>query len=555
LISGRRLHRLHFAPDKRQTLTIYMYVTYVLFYVMVMALSAKKQDRYILPIFPALEVLAGLGLVRLWQIATNKWRRASLAKPGTASQWLKARDFLRPDLNYRLLVASIVIVQAAFALPHYPYYLTYYNPLLGGGRTAERLITIGWGEGLDLAATYLNQKPNADRLKVTAWYSSAFAPYFRGQSTYFLLDDIGHAMSSDYLVLYRNQLQRQLPTPHLLAYFQRHHTPEYVARLKGIDYALVYAVPLDYRTAWQSTNIPGKLTMYGYRQVNAPPGMLSLRVVWEYQGMPTRDSFWIALQHFEGQAGQSESKALAWQACKLAPGFSLAETQQIGVLLESTCEVDVRNTMPGIYRLHIGVGPADSVQNLPVAQHVVDLLAPQGALGVSVTAEGIVSLIAPDEALDALARKVLPSGASPLHVSYGGMIGLVGYDVNVPSLQSDQIITVNLYWQALEDISQPASLAEDFQVQFGLLTPDGGLAAETTEDLLSGVEASDVWRLGEVLSDPHSVPVRDQMPPGNYLLVIALTRADNGKLVPFRDDANGLLIADHIQLGTSLVVQ
>ena len=49
----------------------------------------------------------------------------------------------------------------------WPYELTYANPLLGGNPAAQRTIASGWGEGLDEAARYLNDRTGSARLKVS----------------------------------------------------------------------------------------------------------------------------------------------------------------------------------------------------------------------------------------------------------------------------------------------------------------------------------------------------------------------------------------------------
>ena len=63
-----------------------------------------------------------------------------------------------------------MIAQLALVLPTRPYFLSYYNPALGGGRTATQVLLVGWGEGLDRAAAYLNTKPNAQDLLVSSWH-------------------------------------------------------------------------------------------------------------------------------------------------------------------------------------------------------------------------------------------------------------------------------------------------------------------------------------------------------------------------------------------------
>jgi hypothetical protein len=48
------------------------------------------------------------------------------------------------------------------ALWTFPYYLSYYNPLMGGPRKAPQVMQIGWGEGLDQAGRYLDRNPSPE---------------------------------------------------------------------------------------------------------------------------------------------------------------------------------------------------------------------------------------------------------------------------------------------------------------------------------------------------------------------------------------------------------
>ena len=116
------------------------------------------------------------------------------------------------------------------ALLTYPYYSTYFNPLLGGPLVAPRLVKIGWGEGLDQVGGWLSAQPDAPALKVGSYYASALAPFFPGQ-----ISDVT-AGGLDYVVLYRKQAQGGYPAPTILRYFAA-EKPLYTVRLAGIDYA------------------------------------------------------------------------------------------------------------------------------------------------------------------------------------------------------------------------------------------------------------------------------------------------------------------------------
>jgi hypothetical protein len=121
-------------------------------------------------------------------------------------------------------------------LPYKPYYLTYFNPLLGGPLTAPKLVKIGWGEGLDVVGSWLESQPNPASIRVGSTYASTIAPYFSG--------DIADGTSSrlDYVVTYLKDEQSGIPAPEVVAYYQ-HQPPLYQVDLAGIDYASVYAGP------------------------------------------------------------------------------------------------------------------------------------------------------------------------------------------------------------------------------------------------------------------------------------------------------------------------
>jgi hypothetical protein len=117
---------------------------------------------------------------------------------------------------------------------------------MGGSKRAPQVMMIGWGEGLDQAARYLNIKPEAEDLRVMAHYSEgSFSYFFNGTSLDVINSwegiDSDKLAAVDYLVLYIHQWQRQQPDPALLHYFAS-QTPDYTVRINGLDYAQIYAI-------------------------------------------------------------------------------------------------------------------------------------------------------------------------------------------------------------------------------------------------------------------------------------------------------------------------
>ena len=212
-------------PDVRRA--VLGLVLFALLYGLLMNLGAKKFDRYLLPVFAPLVLVAALG----W-ISAVGWIANSIRS-------VPARRTLIP-----LLLAIIVLVQAAFSLPTFPYYLSYYNPFLGGGRKAPEALMVGWGEGLDQAGRYLSGKDGWQKLQVASWYVPCFAPFFpghvRGIPLETVLDEaqVKELLGSDYLVIYVHQWQRQMPRALLEVLATQ--TPEHRVEINGLEYVRIY---------------------------------------------------------------------------------------------------------------------------------------------------------------------------------------------------------------------------------------------------------------------------------------------------------------------------
>jgi hypothetical protein len=131
-----------------------------------------------------------------------------------------------------------------------PYPLSFYNPLLGGAPAASQLIIVGWGEGTDQAAAYLDRQPNADRIIVMSLYNDLITPRFRG---------IGVPpwdwQKADYLADYVNMEQRKL-LPRPLQQLVQRQSPDYTVRINGLDYLRVYRIPPELRASEGSQSGP-----------------------------------------------------------------------------------------------------------------------------------------------------------------------------------------------------------------------------------------------------------------------------------------------------------
>jgi hypothetical protein len=236
VLGWRRQWPLDLPAKRRSALGL---VIFALLFTFAMTLGAKKFDRYISPVFMALDIVAALGLLGLVQTALGWWqRRRSSTLPGEVVP--SPSNLGRTSVW--IVVAAIFLFHGLLAFVHYPYYFTYFNPLAGGSRTAEDVLLVGWGEGLDAAAGWLKQQPDAAHQRVISWYSDGPLSYFvrsgqKALSFYFT----SYLLDADYAVLYVNQWQRGLPSRELVNYFLA-QKPVHTVRSGGLELARIYDI-------------------------------------------------------------------------------------------------------------------------------------------------------------------------------------------------------------------------------------------------------------------------------------------------------------------------
>ncbi len=199
------------------------------------SLFAAKLDRYMLPLIPGLALLSAAGI---W--AGGRW----LGERGTAVRIGRWGRLSRPGLIFPALLSLVLLLQFLVVLPHAPYYLTYFNPLLGGPARAQGVLMVGNGELLDQAAAWLNEQAAPSERLVSVSYRSAFWSYYDGPAVE-LFPEPGATSppwaSADYVVLYISHVQRDVP-PEAMRYFLPQE-PLHVVSAHGVDYARIYRGP------------------------------------------------------------------------------------------------------------------------------------------------------------------------------------------------------------------------------------------------------------------------------------------------------------------------
>ncbi|NIO70896.1 MAG: phospholipid carrier-dependent glycosyltransferase [Anaerolineae bacterium] len=496
---------------------------YACLFVAFITLSPKKLDRYLLPIFPAMTLLAAAGLWELTEVLQQRtlWQRT----------WgLLRRRVAQPTY---LLPLGCLILQAAFLFPHHPYYFTFYNPALGGIRQASRVILVGWEEGLEKVAHYLNEKEGIEDKRVLAWYSAlGFNTLFQGESRELdprrqPADDVWLWYESDYVAFYINQVQRGLPDARTLA-FLRSLEPEYTVRLKGLEYAWVYrvpeAVPRDAYPFERVTlvDLDDKVRLLGYDvgevTVEADgKAYLPLTLYWQNLG-PLDANYRQYLKLINGVYhiwGQQEGYPL-WD------GF-MTSTWQEGVVIRDDRQVEILpGTPPGAYQV------------------TISWLEPYSGLSLQPTGGGDL-LLGPFDIPPRPPPTIESLGIEhPMTAELDGQVRFLGYNLEGDFRPGDDL-HLTLFWQALTEMD------ENYTVFTHLIDERGDIWGQKDNQPVDGFYPTGGWTAGEIVRDQYDLTISPEAPPGPYRIAVGMYRAETGERLIVEQD--GLSPDDQIVLG------
>ncbi len=469
-------------------------------YAAMMTLGEKKQERYLLPIYPWLDLLAGVGLVGIWNYVQR-------------STFNVQRSTANASRSLFVLVVLVLIVNGYLVAANFPYYFTYYNPVLGGIQGAAQAITIGWGEGLDQAADYLNR--HAPPLpRVASWYESTFTPFYHGPSISYSKEK-GKALAGDYVIFYVNQTQRRFPDDIFFEYFEKRFKPEKVITLKGLDYAWIYpSLGIDHYVQDQTYVGIASLLAWQWAEGDKPliPGQpADFALYWEYLGKRADEPFFFRLVDAQQRlVAEGQSQLVA------AQNPPPEAWRQGEILVEQGRLTVPPGTPPGQYRLQIGfythapaVTEGELLFTLPETESLVTVNhSPPAAFTLPHTADPVNQPLG--HSLTLLAASWSPQLPITNHQSAGGA-------------QSSAISTLplNLYWRVEQ--AMPA----DFSLHVGLLDA-AGIVRQAWFDLSLAETfnpAKTTWQPGDILHTAWQLDLLPETPPGRYSLELILPKA------------------------------
>jgi Dolichyl-phosphate-mannose-protein mannosyltransferase len=323
--------------------TLLALAAFALFWTLVMTLGPKKFDRYTLPTWPALLVLAAAGWRwLLWDALAWLSRRWPNVGAGV---WAGARG------------ALLVVMLALEILPlarFHPYYLSYYNPLLGGGPAAQQVLLIGWGEGMDQVGAYLSSRPDIGDGLILSALPRTLRPFVPVP-----VEDVIQLDNTiaNYVVVYRESIQRGA-SPAIYAAI-RQTLPLHQVTIHGIDYAEIYQLPKPFELPINA-RFGDQLVLRGVTLQRAP-GQLIVTPAWDVRGRPNAD--YQVFVHVIDSAGRTVAQVDVAPGGGDAPPTSAWQPgQQIAVPLPLALPVDLP---AGAYQVTLGMYDPQNGRRLP----------------------------------------------------------------------------------------------------------------------------------------------------------------------------------------------
>ena len=193
----------------------WLLVAYIFFFVVMMMIGAKKGDRYVLPVFPAIDVLAAAGLMMV--IAKIK----------------EMKETVNVKKLFIVLFGLVVLFLGGTVYRYHPYNISYSNPLFPDNLSQE----LGWGEGLEQVGAWLSK--NAPEAVVASWYPEELGAFTSAHVAHINAHEQGKVR---YIVLYKNMFGRapdHYANDFIDEYYKK-RLPVFTAMVAGKEFAWVF---------------------------------------------------------------------------------------------------------------------------------------------------------------------------------------------------------------------------------------------------------------------------------------------------------------------------
>ena len=315
--------------------TLAVLAGFILLFVFGLSLFPKKLNRYLIPIFPAVDILAAAGL--LW--ITQAIRRAGIT----------------------LLVTAILCLIALFnAMWYHPYGVAYFNQALGGPPMGAWAFLIGSGEGLEQVADWLNDQPDITGVVTVTTMPPPLQPYLKHGGYAGPPDGDELPDKTGYVAVYvRNVWGHALPP---FDQFYQRVPPVHQVTIHGVDYAWIYQVPQTMPST-SDARFGDAIRLHGYdidTSAIHSSGQVSVTLQWAVQAPITEQ--YMLFVHVLNEQGERIAQIDA------PPGGTLpTDAWQPHGYVQWTHPLPLPPDLPeGTYWIAIGLYQPDDFTRLPL---------------------------------------------------------------------------------------------------------------------------------------------------------------------------------------------
>jgi hypothetical protein len=273
--------------------------------IVALSLFSKKFNRYLIPAFPAVDILAAAGVVGF-----GAW---SVEFLGSRSK----HQTLKSNIGH-VLAGAVALIAVANGAWWHPYEIAAFNQALGGARAGAATFMVGWGEGLEQAAAWLNAQPDSTGVRVAAQRTEPLQAYLRRGSQAIAPGGEAFPQKTGYVVVYVRDVQSGAALPPFDRFYGR-RAPAHIVIIHGVPYAWIYQLPPP-APAPRMADFDHGLHLRGFELAGTvlPEARLTLTLFWETRAALAAD--YTVFAHLVGPDGQRAAQAdpllttHAWEA-------------------------------------------------------------------------------------------------------------------------------------------------------------------------------------------------------------------------------------------------
>jgi 4-amino-4-deoxy-L-arabinose transferase-like glycosyltransferase len=316
---------------------------FVVLFLVALSIFPNKLNRYLIPTFPTVDILAAIGLVAIADC------RLQIA------DWRRDRSTIQ-NLQSTIMVGVVSLAAIVNAAWYHPYGIAYFNQALGGAAAGASTFLYGSGEGMQQVAAWLNQQPDITGVVTVSPMVQTLQPYMRRGARAINPADGALPNKAGYVVVYGRQTQRDALLPPFDQFYGR-GVPLHVVSIHGVDYAWIYQAPPPLAHPI-SAAFGSAIRLHGFEQAAAPRRGQPLRLglVWEVRAAPAAD--YTLFAHLLGPNGQRIAQVDLPMPSR---GWRVGRFQTSELPLSIPAEAPA-----GVYRLAIGLYDPLSGQRLPL---------------------------------------------------------------------------------------------------------------------------------------------------------------------------------------------